>query len=81
MKPSASNPVVGQNQAFLSIKLFKLDDSTTSSKQEIKQMIQSTLVSEGYKNFTVKVVSLKRLVVYINFVRAEVIRHDFHSNY
>ena len=81
MKPSASNPVVGQNQAFLSIKLFKLDDSTTSSKQEIKQMIQSTLVSEGYKNFTVKVVSLKRLVVYINFVRAEVIRHDCHSNY
>ena len=80
MKPSPSNPVVGPNQAILSIKMFRTED-TTSSKQEIKQFIQTTLVSEGYKNFTVKVVSLKRIVVYVNFVRAEVIRHNLQCYY
>ena len=55
-----------------------MDDASATTK-DYKKLIQSKLVSEVYKNFTVKVVSLTRLV-YVNFVRAEVIRQDFQPN-
>ena len=81
MKPLSSNPVVGANQAFLSIKLYKnQDEGATSTKTFYKELIKTTLVQEGYSNFTVKVVSLKRLVAYVNFVRAEVNNQYFMSN-
>ena len=55
-----------------------MDDASATTK-DYKKLIQSTLVSEVYKNFTVKVVFLTRLV-YVNFVRAEVEGHDFQPN-